>query len=230
MGWAGRNGSSRARYPFMVTADEPFSRRLPSPCRIVVLISGGGTNLQALLDACADPAYGAQIVAVGADRPDPAGFARAEKLGIPTFHERVQDHPSREHWDVALAAQVAQHEPDLVVLAGFMKLTGPTFLELFEGVTINTHPALSPSFPGVSGPQDALDYGVKVTGATLFVVDSGVDAGVVLAQRAVDVLPEDTAETLHERIKVQEREMLVNTVFSMVHKGWTVTGRKVTMP
>lgn len=214
----------------MVTADSPKVHRLPNPCRIVVLISGGGTNLQALLDACAAPDFGAQIVAVGADRPNPGGFARAEKAGIPTFHHSVADYPSRADWDQSLAAGVAEFEPDLVVLAGFMKLTGPVFLELFDGVTINTHPALSPAFPGMNGPQDALDYGVKITGATLFVVDSGVDAGVIIDQRAVPVLPDDDADSLHDRIKTQEHSMLVETVHAMVHKGWTVTGRKVTMP
>jgi phosphoribosylglycinamide formyltransferase-1 len=186
--------------------------------------------LQALLDACADPRFGAQVVAVGADRDDIEGLARAEKAGVPTFVERLSDHENRDAWDAALTADVAAYDPDLVVLAGFMKLNGPRFLERFGGRTINTHPALSPSFPGTKGPADALAYGVKVTGATLFLVDEGVDAGPVIAQRAVDVADDDTPESLHERIKTVERAMLVDSVGRMVRRGWIVDGRKVTLP
>lgn len=193
-------------------------------------MSGAGTNLQALLDAAADPAYGATIVAVGADRPGTEGLARAERAGIPTFVERVADHADRAAWDSALADAVTEHKPDLVVLAGFMKITGPAFLARYEGRCVNTHPALSPSFPGMHGPRDALDHGVKITGCTLFVVDSGVDTGPILAQRAVEVLADDDVASLHERIKVAERSMLVDVVGRMAREGWTVTGRKVTIP
>jgi phosphoribosylglycinamide formyltransferase-1 len=195
--------------------------------RLVVLVSGSGTNLQALLDACADPAYGAQVVAVGADRDGILALERAERAGVPTFVRRLADHPSRADWDAALTAAVAEHEPDLVVLAGFMKLVGPAFLDRFGGRTLNTHPALSPSFPGTQGPADALAYGVKITGCTLFVVDAGVDTGVIVAQAAVRVEDDDTVETLHERIKVAERAMLVETVGRMAREGWTVDGRRV---
>lgn len=194
--------------------------------RLVVLVSGSGTNLQALLDACADPAYGAGVVAVGADRDDIEGLARAERAGVPTFVARVADFTSREHWDRALADKVAAFEPDLVVLAGFMKLVGEQFLERFGGRTVNTHPALSPSFPGMHGPRDALEYGVKVTGCTLFVVDEGVDTGVILAQAAVPVQDDDDVESLHERIKVAERAMLVDTVGRMAREGFRVEGRR----
>lgn len=195
--------------------------------RLVVLVSGSGTNLQALLDATGDPAYGAKVVAVGADREGIEGLARAEGAGVPTFTAKVGDYTSREHWDRALADKVAAFEPDLVVLAGFMKLVGASFLERFGGRTVNTHPALSPSFPGMQGPQDALDYGVKVTGATLFVVDAGVDTGAIVAQTAVPVADDDTVETLHERIKVAERAMLVDTVGRMAREGFVVDGRRV---
>lgn len=194
--------------------------------RLVVLVSGSGTNLQALLDACADPAYGASVVAVGADRHDIEGLARAERAGVPTFVATVADFTSREHWDRALADKVGAFEPDLVVLAGFMKLVGPQFLAQFGGRTVNTHPALSPSFPGMHGPRDAIDYGVKVTGCTLFVVDEGVDTGVILAQTAVPVEDDDDVETLHERIKVAERAMLVDTVGRMARDGFRVEGRR----
>jgi phosphoribosylglycinamide formyltransferase-1 len=195
-----------------------------------VLVSGAGTNLQALLDAGADPSFGAVVVAVGADRTGTEGVARAERAGVPTFVLRLPDQPDRPAWDRALAEAVAAHEPDLVVLAGFMKLTGTAFLERFPGRVVNTHPALSPSFPGTSGPADALAHGVKVTGCTLFLVDEGVDTGAIIAQRAVEVADDDTVESLHERIKTVERAMLVDTVGRMVRGGWTVTDRRVTVP
>jgi phosphoribosylglycinamide formyltransferase-1 len=196
---------------------------------IVVLVSGCGTNLQALIDAAADSAYGVRIAAVGADRDDIEALSRARRGGIPTFVCRIDDFATRADWDVALASHVAAYRPRLVVLAGFMKLTGEAFLEQFGGRTINTHPALSPSFPGVHGPKEALDYGVKVTGCTLFVVDNGVDTGPIVAQRAVNVQDDDTVETLHERIKSAERQMLVDYVGRMVRDGFTVTQRKVTI-
>jgi phosphoribosylglycinamide formyltransferase-1 len=193
----------------------------------VVLVSGTGTNLQALLDAGADPAYGARVVAVGADRHGIEGLERAERAGVATFVHRVKDYAHRAGWDLALADSVAQHAPDLVVSAGFMKLLGPGFLERFEGRVVNTHPALSPSFPGMHGPADALAHGVKVSGCTLFVVDEGVDSGPIVAQSAVPVEDDDSAETLHERIKTAERRLLVDTVGRMAREGWTVQGRKV---
>ena len=195
--------------------------------RLVVLVSGSGTNLQALLDACGDPSYGAEVVAVGADRDGIEGLARAERAGVPTFTTKVRDHPSREHWDRTVADEVAAFEPDLVVLAGFMKLVGPAFLERFGGRTVNTHPALSPSFPGMHGPRDALEYGVKVTGATLFVVDAGVDTGAIVAQTVVPVEDDDSVESLHERIKTAERAMLVESVGRMAREGFAVDGRRV---
>jgi phosphoribosylglycinamide formyltransferase-1 len=198
-----------------------------TPARVVVLVSGSGTNLQALLDATRDPAYGAEVVAVGADRDGIEGLARAERTGVPTFVHRVGDFDDRAAWDAALAETCASHRPDLVVLAGFMKLVGPAFLAAFAGRCVNTHPALSPSFPGMRGPADALEYGVKVTGATLFVVDPGVDTGPIVAQTVVPVLEDDDVETLHERIKTAERAMLVDSVGRMAREGFTVEGRKV---
>jgi phosphoribosylglycinamide formyltransferase-1 len=197
------------------------------PLRVVVLVSGAGTNLQALLDATDDPAYGAEVVAVGADRDGIEGLARAERRGIPTFWHRVADFESRAEWDARFTEAVAEHEPDLVVLAGFMKLFGEAFLAGFGGRTLNTHPALSPSFPGMHGPADALEYGVKVTGCTLFVVDAGVDTGPIVAQAAVPVLDDDTVESLHERIKVEERRMLVDAVGRIAREGFRVEGRQV---
>ncbi|MBA2772728.1 MAG: phosphoribosylglycinamide formyltransferase [Nocardioidaceae bacterium] len=199
------------------------------PARLVVLVSGVGTNLQALLDACRDPEYGAVVAAVGADRPDTGGVARAAAAGIATFELPLSAYADRADWDAALTDAVAAHEPDLVVLGGFMKLTGPAFLSRFGGRTVNTHPALSPSFPGMHGPQEALDHGVKVTGATLFVVDAGVDTGPILAQVAVPVEDADTPASLHERIKVAERAMLVDVVGRIARRGFTISGRKATL-
>jgi len=205
--------------------------RLPavseSPLRVVVLVSGSGTNLQALLDAVTDPAYGARVVAVGADRDGIEGLARAERTRVPTFVHRVKDFDSREAWDAALTASVASYDADLVVLAGFMKLVGTAFLAAFGGRVLNTHPALSPSFPGMHGPAEALAYGVKVTGCTLFVVDDGVDTGPIVAQSAVPVIEGDTVESLHERIKAQERSMLVDAVGRIAREGFSVDGRVV---
>ena len=196
------------------------------PGRLVVLVSGTGTNLQALLDAAADPGYGAEVVAVGADRDGILALDRAEKAGLPTFVHRVADYPDRADWDRALTASCAEAQPDLIVLAGFMKLVGKDFLAAFDGRVINTHPALLPAFPGMHGVRDALEHGVKLTGCTVFLVDAGTDTGPVLAQAAVPVLDDDDEATLHERVKVTERRLLVETVGRMVRDGWTVTGRK----
>jgi phosphoribosylglycinamide formyltransferase 1 len=195
--------------------------------RLVVLVSGAGTNLQALIDACADESYGAQVVAVGADRDGIPGLARAKAAELPTFTVRVPDYQSRGSWDQALAAACADFEPDLVILAGFMKLVGSAFLSAFGGRVINTHPALLPSFPGMRGVSDALDYGVKVSGCTVFLVDAGTDSGPVIAQAAVPVHDDDDETSLHERIKTAERALLVETVGRLVRDGWAVTGRKV---
>jgi phosphoribosylglycinamide formyltransferase 1 len=198
--------------------------------RLVVLLSGAGSNLQALLDACADPGYGARVVAVGADRPGVEGLTRGERAGAETFVTRVKDFPDRAGWDAALTEQVARYEPALVVSAGFLKLVGPVFLSRFGGRYVNTHNALLPAFPGMHGPRDALAYGVKLAGATLHFVDSGVDTGPIIAQVAVPVLDDDTEDTLTERIKRAERRQLVEYVGRLARQGWTVTERKVAIP
>ncbi|TWD81859.1 phosphoribosylglycinamide formyltransferase-1 [Kribbella amoyensis] len=199
----------------------------PDPARLVVLVSGSGSNLQALLDACQDPAYGAQVVAVGADRDGIASLDRAAAAGVPSFVHKVKDYPERIVWDRALTASVAEYRPDLVVSAGFLKLVGEDFLHAFGDRYVNTHNALLPSFPGIHGPRDALEYGVKVTGATLFFVDGGVDTGPIIAQVTVPVEDDDTEDTLSERIKEVERRQLVDWVGRLVRDGWTITGRKV---
>jgi len=195
--------------------------------RLVVLVSGAGTNLQALLDACADGSYGAAVVAVGADRTGIEGPARARRAVVPVFTHRVEDHPSRAAWNRALTRSCAGYRPDLIVSAGFMKLVGPEFLDRFAGRFVNTHPSLLPAFPGMHAVRDALAYGVKVTGCTVFLADAGTDTGPVIAQAAVPVSEDDGVASLHERIKVTERALLVDTVGRMVRDGWSVRDRTV---
>ncbi|WP_411091228.1 phosphoribosylglycinamide formyltransferase [Streptomyces sp. 049-1] len=202
----------------------------PRAKRLVVLVSGSGTNLQALLDEIAATgveAYGAEIVAVGADREGIEGLARAERAGLPVFVAKVKDYGSREEWDAALAAAVAAHEPDLVVSAGFMKIVGKEFLARFGGRFVNTHPALLPSFPGAHGVRDALAYGARVTGCTVHFVDDGVDTGPIIAQGVVEIRDEDDESALHERIKEVERRLLVDVVGRLARNGYRIEGRKV---
>ena len=198
------------------------------PTGIVVLVSGSGTNLQALIDATADPAYGVRILAVGADRAGITGLHRAAAAGIPTFVCRVEDHPTRADWDAALAERIADHDPAFVVSAGFMKLLGPAVLG--RRTVINTHPALLPAFPGTHAVRDALAAGASETGCTVHVVDDGVDTGPVLAQATVAIEPGDTEETLHERIKAVEHSLLVEIVGRVAREGFTVTHGKASIP
>ncbi|MGY1703230.1 phosphoribosylglycinamide formyltransferase [Geodermatophilus sp. SYSU D00697] len=191
-------------------APEPLPR-----ARVVVLLSGTGSLCAALLAAADEPGYPATVVAVGSDR-DAAGLEHARRRGIPTFVRALRDHPDRAAWDRALAGAIAEHRPDLVVSAGFMKIVGPAVLDAFGGRLVNTHPALLPAFPGAHAVRDALAAGVEVTGSTVHLVDAGVDTGPVLAQREVPVLPGDDEARLHERIKTVERELLVETVARVV--------------
>jgi phosphoribosylglycinamide formyltransferase-1 len=195
-----------------VPADVPAAPR----SRIVVLLSGTGTLCAALLAAAADPRYPAQVVAVGSDRPGARGLAHAAERGVETFTVPLADHPDRAAWDRALAAELTARRPDWVVSAGFMKLLGPAVLGAFPGRVLNTHPALLPAFPGAHPVRDALAAGVTTTGATVHLVDAGVDTGPVLAQRPVPVLPGDDEDRLHERIKTVERELLVQTLAGLV--------------
>ena len=198
------------------------------PARLVVLASGEGTVLQALLDAAADPSYGADVVAVGTDR---TGIRALERAGsIPTFTLSVRDFATRDDWDRAFADELGRWEPDLIVLAGFMKILGAPVIERFAGRIVNTHPALLPAFPGAHGVADALAYGVKVTGTTVHFVDEGVDTGPVVAQEAVAVLPGDDEDALHTRIKHVEHRLYVEAVGRLARSGWTVSGRTVVLP
>lgn len=195
--------------------------------RLVVLVSGSGTNLQALMDACENPTYGCEVVAVGADRAGTYGCERAENAGIPTFVCSVKDYAERADWDRALTALVKEYQPDLIVSAGFLKLLGQEFLSEFDGRVVNTHNSLLPAFAGINGPKDALEYGVKYAGATLFFVDPGIDTGRIIAQTIVPVYGDDTEGTLLERIQVAERAQLVEYVGKLMVNGWTTIGRWV---
>ncbi|MGE2734846.1 phosphoribosylglycinamide formyltransferase [Mycolicibacterium vaccae] len=207
---------------------QPEVRVPPSaPARVVVLASGTGSLLASLLRAAVGD-YPARIVAVGTDRECPA-VDIAASASVPTFTVRVGDYPDRAAWDAAITEATAAHQPDLVVSAGFMKILGPEFLSRFPGRVVNTHPALLPSFPGGRAVADALAYGVRVTGCTVHLVDAGTDTGPIIAQEAVPVLDGDDEATLHERIKVSERELLVDVLAALATRGVTWTGRKATI-
>ena len=181
------------------------------PLRLVVLISGTGTNLRALVEATREQGYPAEVVAVGADREAP-GLDHARAAGIPTFVVPFRDYPTREQWGEVLLERIRDHDPGLVVLSGFMRLLPPRVVGALSPRLVNTHPAFLPEFPGAHGVRDALAAGVAQTGASLIVVDEGVDAGPVLAQERVPVHDGDTEESLHERIKPVERRLLIQAV------------------
>ncbi len=209
--------------------DVAESLRVPpsAPARLLVLASGTGSLLSSLIEAAAGD-YPARVVAVGVDR-DCRATEVAAAAALPTFTVRLGDYPDRDAWDAAITEATAAHSPDLVVSAGFMKILGPQFLSLFCGRTLNTHPALLPAFAGAHAVPEALAYGVKVTGCTVHLVDAGMDTGPILAQEPVLVLDGDNEETLHDRIKVIERRLLVDVVAAIATRGVTVVGREATI-
>lgn len=182
------------------------------PMRIVVLVSGTGSNLQAVIDAVQAKELPVEIAAVGADRPGTYGVERAAAVGIPTFVVDFKQYGKRADWNAELTERTAAFDPDYVISSGFMRIVDQRFLDTFPNRYLNTHPALLPSFPGAHGVRDALAYGVKVTGCTVMIADAGIDTGPILSQAAVPVLDDDTEETLHERIKIQERALLIDTL------------------
>lgn len=183
---------------------------------LVVLISGGGSNLRALLEASEDAEFPARVVAIGADR-DADGFAHAEEFGIPTFSVALSSFDDREAWGDALLEQISAWGPDLVILSGFMKLLPPRVVSALSPRLINTHPAYLPEFPGAHAVRGAIEAGVTETGASVIVVDNGVDSGPIISQRRVPVEPRDTEASLHERIKPVERELLIQTVLDIAN-------------
>ena len=198
-----------------------------APARLIVLASGTGSLLESILAAAVGD-YPARVVAVGTDR-DCRALEIAAAASLPSFTTRVGDHADRDAWDTAITEATAAHEPDLVVSAGFMKILGPQFLSRFPGRVVNTHPALLPAFPGAHAVPAALTYGVKVTGCTVHIVDAGTDTGPILAQQPVRVLDNDDEATLHERIKVVERRLLVDVLEALATRGVTWTGGKATI-
>jgi phosphoribosylglycinamide formyltransferase 1 len=198
-----------------------------APARLVVLASGTGSLLASLLDAAVGD-YPARVVAVGADR-DCKALQIADEASVPTYTVRLGDHADRAAWDAALTEATAAHQPDLIVSAGFMKILGPQFLSRFPGRILNTHPALLPAFPGAQAVSEALAYGVKVTGCSVHLVDAGTDTGPLLAQEPVRVFDDDDESTLHERIKVVERRLLVDVLEALATRGVTWTGGKATI-
>ncbi|WP_419704147.1 phosphoribosylglycinamide formyltransferase [Promicromonospora sp. NFX87] len=197
--------------------------------RVVVLVSGFGSNLAALLAAHGEASYGARVVGVVTDNPAAGALGLAHEAGVASVVVSTKDFEDRAAWNVGVAEAVAVFQPDLVVLAGFMRILAPTFVRRFEGRIINTHPALLPSFPGAHGVRDALAHGVKITGCTVHVVDDGVDTGPIIAQAAVPVQEHDDEPALTERIKVAERALLVETVGRIAREGLYVAGRKASI-
>jgi phosphoribosylglycinamide formyltransferase-1 len=183
---------------------------------LVVLISGGGSNLRALLEASEDAEFPARVVAIGADR-DADGLELGEEFGIPTFTVAYSSHADREAWGDELLEQIQQWQPDLVILSGLMRLLPPRVVAALSPHLINTHPAYLPEFPGAHGVRDALAAGATESGASIIVVDEGVDAGPIIAQERVPVLPDDTESSLHERIKTVERRLLVQAVLDIAN-------------
>ncbi|WP_460746655.1 phosphoribosylglycinamide formyltransferase [Nocardiopsis oceani] len=192
---------------------------------MVVLISGAGSNMAALMEAAKDPAYGAEIVAVGTDREGTRGVKVAEAAGVPTFVVPFRSYSDRSAWDTAMSESIAEYRPDLVVSAGFMRILGPAVIGRHQAV--NIHPALLPSFPGAHAVRDALAHGVRVTGTTIHFLDEGVDSGPIIDQVAVPVEDGDDESSLHERIKAVERRMLIDTVGRLSREGWSIDGRHV---
>lgn len=184
---------------------------------VVVLISGSGSNLLALLQATKNPLFPAKVLAVGSDKPAP-GLEHADLFGVPTFVVEEKHFANRDSWAEKLGENISHLNPDLIILAGFMKVLPKSFVAKFSPRIINIHPALLPSFPGAHAVKDALASGARETGATVHIVDEGVDTGPILAQEAVTVLPADDENTLHERIKLVEHKLLIDTVKFLASK------------
>lgn len=196
---------------------------------VVAMASGAGTLFQALIDASKAPDYPAEIVGLVTDRPGCGAQRRAEDAAVPVVALDPRHYDSRSQWNTDLAAATAELAPAWLVSVGFMRVLGAEFLDYFPDRIINSHPSLLPAFPGARAVPEALDYGVHVTGCTIHLVDAGVDSGPILAQAPVAVMPGDDADTLHERIKIVERELLVSVLATVVTTGYTLEGRKAAL-
>lgn len=201
---------------------------MPTSRRIAVLVSGSGTNLQALLDAIdRDTSFGGEVVVVASDQPACVGLERARRAGIPTVATALDEHRDRAAWEAALVSGLETYAPDVIVLAGFMRLVSPRFLARWPHRVVNVHPSLLPAFPGAHAVRDALAHGAKVTGSTVHLVDEEVDHGPIIAQRAVEILDDDDEESLHERMKAVEHVLLPAAVKLLCHDRIAVEGRRV---
>ena len=201
----------------------PSSERLA----VGVLASGRGSNLQALLDACAAPDFPARVVVVISDREHAPALDRARAAGVEAVWISPKDFVSRESFDLALVRELEKRQVGLVCHAGFMRILSPAYVQAFAGRALNIHPSLLPAFPGLEAWKQALDYGVKVTGCTVHLVDAGVDSGAIIGQQTVPVLDDDTAETLHERIHAAEHELYPKCVAAIARGEISVQGRRV---
>ena len=196
---------------------------------VVAMASGAGTLFQALVDASQSEDYPAQIVGLVTDRPGCGAEQRAISAGMPVVTVDPRNYASRAQWNADVAAATAELAPDWLVSAGFMRVLGAEFLERFPGRIINSHPSLLPAFPGARAVPEALDYGVHITGCTIHIVDAGIDSGPILAQAPVRVIEGDDADTLHERIKTVERELLVTVLAKLATTGYSLDGRKAAL-
>jgi phosphoribosylglycinamide formyltransferase 1 len=207
--------------------DEQAGADLPSR-RIAVLVSGSGTNLEALDGAIAgDPSFGGRIVVVASDRPDCGGIQRARSAGTPTVASAIGDHPDRGSWERHLLVRLERHTPEIVVLAGFMRILSADFVARWPHRIVNVHPSLLPAFPGADAVRQALVHGVKVTGSTIHLVDEQVDHGPIVAQRALRIVEDDDEESLHARLRAIEHELLPAVVKALCHDRLVVEGRHV---
>jgi phosphoribosylglycinamide formyltransferase 1 len=199
------------------------------PPRIAVLISGRGSNLQSIVDATRDGILGAAVALVVSNRPDAAGLQRARDAGIDAVCVLPRDHADRDAYDRALAGLLRVHHVDLVCLAGFMRLIGRPLLDAFPDRILNIHPSLLPAFPGLDAQRQALEHGVRITGATVHLVNASLDAGPIVLQSAVPVRDDDTVDTLSARILIEEHRLYPAAIGRVLDGGWTIRGRRFVM-
>jgi phosphoribosylglycinamide formyltransferase 1 len=197
-----------------------------SPRRIAVLISGRGSNLQSIIDACAAGRLDAVVAIVISNRADAPGLFRAREVGIEALHLGARDYPDRDAYDRAIVDVLTARNVDVVCLAGFMRLVGKPLLEAFPNRILNIHPSLLPAFPGIDAQRQALEHGVRISGATVHLVTDELDGGPIVLQAAVPVLPDDSVDTLSARILVEEHRIYPEAVAQVLAGGWSLDGRR----